>query len=340
MTALASAPELRTDFILGVPPQPRTGDRLTARTRAKPRDFPRRERAVRDDHRARWPEARRAGRRPAAGTSATAPPVRPDAPATHVPTVATFAGKMRAAVGRRQRSRRPANFASDPVPAPSREQLIHWRREVGLGQRSLARRCGLSRSTIAELELGAGRTPPPGAGWPPTWATATRPSGPTRPWAVTARRVGRRLVPSRPGRERGAVGASRVTADDDRFPTPPEQGRADHDVRSVHRPVGSCPRTGRRTGVPDRRGGPVRAFLTVREAAALLEVSEDTIERACKAGELLATRLGRQWRIHAAPVHARRDGGLDWLLRQHGRLAEIREAHRQASELHRRSERP
>lgn len=81
---------------------------------------------------------------------------------------------------------------------------------------------------------------------------------------------------------------------------------------------------------------PRRVFLTVREAAALLEVSEDTIERACKAGELPATRLGRQWRIHAAPVYARRDGGLDWLLRQHSRLAEIQETHRQASELHRR----
>jgi excisionase family DNA binding protein len=79
-----------------------------------------------------------------------------------------------------------------------------------------------------------------------------------------------------------------------------------------------------------------RAFLTVREAAALLEVSEDTVERACKSGELPATRLGRQWRIYAAPVYARRDGGLDWLLRQHGRLAEIRDAHRRASELHRR----
>jgi excisionase family DNA binding protein len=80
----------------------------------------------------------------------------------------------------------------------------------------------------------------------------------------------------------------------------------------------------------------VRAFLTVREAAALLEVSEDTIERACKTGEVPATRLGRQWRIYAAPVYARRDGGLDWLLRQGGRLAAIRDAHRQASELHRR----
>jgi excisionase family DNA binding protein len=83
-------------------------------------------------------------------------------------------------------------------------------------------------------------------------------------------------------------------------------------------------------------GAPGRVFLTVREAAALLEVSEDTIERACKGGDLPATRLGRQWRIYAAPVHARREGGLDWLLRQHGRLAEIREVHRQVGELHRR----
>src|SRR5262249_54794613 len=73
-------------------------------------------------------------------------------------------------------------------------------------------------------------------------------------------------------------------------------------------------------GGPESPGAPgrPRAFLTVREAAALLEVSEDTVERACKTGELPATRLGRQWRIYAAPVHARRDGGLDWLLRQHG----------------------
>jgi excisionase family DNA binding protein len=102
--------------------------------------------------------------------------------------------------------------------------------------------------------------------------------------------------------------------------------------------VSALPVPGREPGSAD--GGPTdspdRVFLTVREAASLLEVSEDTIERACRSGELSATRLGRQWRIHAAPVHARRDGGLEWLLRQHGRLAEIRDAHRQASELLRR----
>jgi excisionase family DNA binding protein len=101
-------------------------------------------------------------------------------------------------------------------------------------------------------------------------------------------------------------------------------------------PPDLAPERDARQALPAAETVPARTFLTVREASLLLEVSEDTIERACKAGELPATRLGRQWRIHAAPVHARRDGGLEWLLRQHGRLFEIREAHRQASELHRR----
>jgi excisionase family DNA binding protein len=93
---------------------------------------------------------------------------------------------------------------------------------------------------------------------------------------------------------------------------------------------------GEEAPTPGHPGPPGRAFLTVREVAALLEVSEDTIERACKSGDLPAIRLGRQWRIHAGPVYAKRDGGLEWLLQQHGRLAEIREVHRQVSELHRR----
>jgi hypothetical protein len=101
--------------------------------------------------------------------------------ATRTPTFASFGAAMRAAARRRARpGRRAAGQSEHEAPAPAREQLVRWRLEAGLGQRELARRCGLSRSTVAELEAGRRDSPVArrrvavhlGHGDPTEWAVA------------------------------------------------------------------------------------------------------------------------------------------------------------------------
>jgi hypothetical protein len=108
-------------------------------------------------------------------------PVSPAATGNAGPALATFGAATRAAAPRNRKRRPPRGDDSGAGPAPSREQLVRWRREAGLGQRALAARCGLSRSTVAELE--SGRRAPPGArrrvaahlghGDPAEWGDAT-----------------------------------------------------------------------------------------------------------------------------------------------------------------------
>ena len=45
-------------------------------------------------------------------------------------------------------------------------------------------------------------------------------------------------------------------------------------------------------------------LLTVREVASVMRVSNMTVYRLIKAGELLATRVGRSYRIFEADVNA------------------------------------
>jgi hypothetical protein len=80
---------------------------------------------------------------------------------TRTTTFASFGAAMRAAARRRQirRGRKREGLVASAGPAPAKEQLVRWRLEAGLGQRELARRCGLSRSTVAELEAGRRDSP-------------------------------------------------------------------------------------------------------------------------------------------------------------------------------------
>lgn len=43
-------------------------------------------------------------------------------------------------------------------------------------------------------------------------------------------------------------------------------------------------------------------LYTIEEAAHILRVSQDTIRRMIKAGELSATKIRGQWRIHKASI--------------------------------------
>lgn len=45
-------------------------------------------------------------------------------------------------------------------------------------------------------------------------------------------------------------------------------------------------------------------MLSTTEAAALLGVSPDTVQRMCDRGELKAYRVGRQWRIRREDLDA------------------------------------
>lgn len=50
-------------------------------------------------------------------------------------------------------------------------------------------------------------------------------------------------------------------------------------------------------------------FLTLAEAAARLRISNHTVYKMCRNGEIPARRVGRQWRIRVSDLD-------DWLARQ------------------------
>jgi hypothetical protein len=115
------------------------------------------------------------------------------APSPASPTLTWFAGRIRASTRRRRyaRHRAASGPAFDRGLTPSREQLLRWRQEAGIGQRELAARCGLSRSTVAEVEAGRRTSPASrrrlaaglGHGDPCEWAAAAaaaaEPHGPS-----------------------------------------------------------------------------------------------------------------------------------------------------------------
>jgi hypothetical protein len=123
------------------------------------------------------------------GTPARVSPPPLSERATCTTTFVSFGAAMRAAARRRARpGRRRTGRSEYAGPAPAREQLVRWRLEAGLGQRELARRCGLSRSTVAELEAGRRDSPVArrrvavhlGHGDPMEWAVAhAKPPGST-----------------------------------------------------------------------------------------------------------------------------------------------------------------
>lgn len=43
--------------------------------------------------------------------------------------------------------------------------------------------------------------------------------------------------------------------------------------------------------------------LTLKEVASALKVSEDTVTRIIKAGQLSAAKIGSQWRIHESDLN-------------------------------------
>ena len=52
----------------------------------------------------------------------------------------------------------------------------------------------------------------------------------------------------------------------------------------------------------DRGHGP-HSFVDVGHAARVLGVSQSTIRRRCRLGQLLAIRFGREWRIEMGAIH-------------------------------------
>lgn len=50
-------------------------------------------------------------------------------------------------------------------------------------------------------------------------------------------------------------------------------------------------------------------IFTPKQVAAIMQVSERTVEKACAAGKLKAARLGTRWRISRTALDAFLDGG-------------------------------
>ena len=73
-------------------------------------------------------------------------------------------------------------------------------------------------------------------------------------------------------------------------------------MRTGTRPAAA--RSGRAQPSTDQPAGDQPSLLTVREVAEVMRVSNMTVYRLIRSGELVATRLGRSYRIWVGDVHA------------------------------------